>query len=154
MAKTSTRPADKFKKVFVYVSIGAFGFAMIGSTARMFLNANSPPVNPVPSEESGQQRLEQNVEGYQSILTREPNNKTALEGLLLAQIQLRRLPEAIATLEKLVEVSPEVPQYKEQLEALKQEQLRQEQEAASNGETDGSGNEDATVEDDSPIAPE
>ncbi|NJN76302.1 MAG: tetratricopeptide repeat protein [Synechococcaceae cyanobacterium RL_1_2] len=100
MVKTAAKPIDKFKKILVFVSMGAFGFSMIGTTLQMFQNGDSAnPSTELTAEQSAEEKLQQNAASYQAILAREPNNKTALEGLLLAQIQLKQLPESIATLE-------------------------------------------------------
>jgi tetratricopeptide (TPR) repeat protein len=51
-------------------------------------------------------QLERQIEGYQLVLEREPNNPTALDGLASSLLQAGRLQQAIAPLETLVKRQP------------------------------------------------
>jgi predicted Zn-dependent protease len=53
------------------------------------------------------ERLQAEVEGYQEVLKREPENVNALRGLVDLQLQLQQPAEAIAPLAKLVELEPD-----------------------------------------------
>ncbi|MFO7145156.1 hypothetical protein B9T16_28820, partial [Arthrospira sp. PCC 8006] len=57
--------------------------------------------------------------GYQSVLQREPENQTALEGLVMVRLEQNQLEEAIAPLEKLVNLYPDVEDYQNLLKQLK-----------------------------------
>lgn len=96
-------------------------------------NRNSNPAE--QAEQTGpntneQQRLQQIAQGYEKVLEREPDNPTALQGLVSARLELRDLPGMVQPLEKLVELDPDNPQFQELLAAVKQQlALLQQQQA-------------------------
>ncbi|WP_448561820.1 tetratricopeptide repeat protein [Trichothermofontia sp.] len=55
--------------------------------------------------------LEAQARGYELVLQREPDNLTALRGLLEIRLQLQNIEGAIAPLEKLAKLQPEEPRY-------------------------------------------
>ena len=57
-------------------------------------------------------KLEAEASGYQKVLEREPNNDTALNGLLKIRLQQKDLEGAIAPLAKLAKLHPELTEYK------------------------------------------
>ena len=65
--------------------------------------------------------LEAEASGYQKVLEREPDNDTALNGLLKIKLQLKDLTGAIAPLERLAEVHPEQTEYGTLLAQAKQQ---------------------------------
>lgn len=68
--------------------------------------APTQTVNTLPREE-----LEAQARGYELVLQREPDNETALQGLLEVKLKLQDLPGAINVLEKLVRLKPEQTNY-------------------------------------------
>ena len=72
---------------------------------------------------SGQQlaMLEAEASGYQKVLEREPNNETALNGLLEIRLQQKDLSGAIAPLEKLAKLHPQQTEYAILLAQAKQQ---------------------------------
>ena len=66
-------------------------------------------------------KLEAEASGYQKVLEREPNNGTALNGLLKIRLQQKDIPGAIAPLEKLAELYPEQTEYTILLAQAKQQ---------------------------------
>lgn len=56
-------------------------------------------------------KLQGTIEGYKAVLEREPENQTALIGLIQAQIALGDLPATVEPLERLANLNPEVPEY-------------------------------------------
>ncbi len=55
--------------------------------------------------------LEAQARGYELVLQREPDNQTALRGLLEIRLQLQDIPGVIAPLEKLTKLQPEETRY-------------------------------------------
>lgn len=94
-----------------------FGLAFIGSTAFAIVNSlftkNTNPTtateNPVASTEetAAKEQLQAQAEGYAKVLEREPENITALTGLVQISLQIGDLPSAIPPLKKLIELNPE-----------------------------------------------
>ena len=56
-------------------------------------------------------QLQGTVESYKTVLAREPENQTALIGLIQAQIELGDLAGTVEPLERLANLNPEVPEY-------------------------------------------
>jgi hypothetical protein len=102
--------------------IGAIGFG--GSTlfalAPVFKNAFLQQNQPQTAEvESPEVRLKAQEKAYKIVLQREPDNLTALDGLVNVRLKLNDTKGAIEPLEKLVELSPDREDYKALLEQLK-----------------------------------
>jgi hypothetical protein len=57
--------------------------------------------------------------GYEKVLEREPNNPSALQGLVEARLKIGDLAGAIAPMEKLTKIYPEEKGLKQLLEAIK-----------------------------------
>jgi tetratricopeptide (TPR) repeat protein len=68
-----------------------------------------------------QAELEAQARGYELVLEREPDNQTALQGLVDARIQLNDIEGVVVPLEKLVELNPDVPDYAVLLAQTKQQ---------------------------------
>ncbi|MBE9045340.1 tetratricopeptide repeat protein [Pleurocapsales cyanobacterium LEGE 10410] len=66
-------------------------------------------------------KLEAEASGYQKVLEREPNNDTALNGLLKIKLQQKDLLGAIAPLEKLAKLYPSQTEYATLLAQAKQQ---------------------------------
>ncbi|BAZ44739.1 hypothetical protein NIES4102_17560 [Chondrocystis sp. NIES-4102] len=66
-------------------------------------------------------KLEAEADGYQTVLAREPNNDTALNGLLKIRLQQKDIEGAIAPLEKLAKLHPEQTEYTILLAQAKQQ---------------------------------
>ncbi|MEM9244918.1 MAG: tetratricopeptide repeat protein [Cyanobacteria bacterium P01_F01_bin.153] len=75
-----------------------------------------------PGAGNDQARLQSEVEAFEIVLQREPENETALRGLLEARLRLGDVAGAIAPLEKLSELNPEEAQYGILLAQAKQQQ--------------------------------
>jgi len=80
-------------------------------------NADTPATDP----SSMQAELEAQARGYELVLEREPDNQTALQGLVDARIQLGDIQGVVEPLEKLVELNPDVPEYAVLLAQTKQQ---------------------------------
>ncbi|MGB3201829.1 MAG: tetratricopeptide repeat protein [Nodosilinea sp.] len=68
-----------------------------------------------------QTELEAQARGYELVLEREPDNQTALQGLVDARIQLGDINGVVGPLEKLVELNPDVSDYAVLLAQTKQQ---------------------------------
>jgi tetratricopeptide (TPR) repeat protein len=75
--------------------------------------------NPLASG-SPQADLEAQAKGYELVLQREPDNQTALRGLLEVRIQQGNLQATIEPLQKLAALNPDQPDYKVLLAQIKQ----------------------------------
>jgi len=73
---------------------------------------SQPPVN--------QSELEAQAKGYELVLQKEPENQTALRGLLETRLKLRDVKGAIAPLEKLAKLNPQQSEYAVLLAQAKQ----------------------------------
>lgn len=111
--------------VLVLAVIAFVGFSMLPliSTA-VKENQPSTVATPASSQTSapGQQsKLQDQARGYEVVLQREPENQTALRGLVDARIQLRDIAGAIAPLEKLAALNPNQTEYTILLAKAKQQ---------------------------------
>ncbi len=85
-------------------------------------------------ETSTQVELATQAKGYQLVLEREPENQTALQGLLESKLKLGDITGGLAPLEKLADLNPNQPDYRILL-AQAQEQVGEEESAADNYRT-------------------
>ena len=96
--------------VLVLAVIGFVGFSMFPLISSAFkenqLSTGATPPASSQIEASQKSQLEQQARGYELVLQREPDNQTALRGLVEARIQLRDLEGAIAPLSKLAASNP------------------------------------------------
>ena len=66
-------------------------------------------------------KLDAEASGYQKVLSREPDNTTALNGLLKIKLQQKDIEGAIAPLEKLANLNPEQTEYTSLLAQAKEQ---------------------------------
>ncbi|MEA5518136.1 tetratricopeptide repeat protein [Limnoraphis robusta] len=115
------RRLQRKQKLIAFIGVIGFGGSTLFTLVPMFKDAlqrqNQPEITEVNSAEV---QLKAQEKGYQSVLQREPDNLTALEGLMNVRLQLNDPKGAIEPLEKLVQLSPEREDYKALLAQLKQ----------------------------------
>lgn len=95
------------------VGVLAFvGFSVILPFSGAFQQSrsNTTPPSPQPSG-SPTADLEAQAKGYEMVLQREPDNQTALRGLVDTRIQQGKLDALVAPLQKLADLNPDQPDY-------------------------------------------
>jgi Flp pilus assembly protein TadD len=110
--------AEKEKKkqgfVIAVMAVVAVAFAapvilpLVGALSGGTPVASSPTASASPNAYSPDE-LNKRITGYQAVLQREPENTSALKGLIEAQIAKGDNKAAIAPLEKLVTLTPDEP---------------------------------------------
>jgi cytochrome c-type biogenesis protein CcmH/NrfG len=109
------------KKIFI---IGA-GMAFLASSVIGLSSTIGSSINqPAPSENAAQSQnaqLQAEEKGFEGVLKREPNNQTALRGLV--EIRMRRgdILGTKTAVEQLVKLNPTNQQYKGLLAAINQQ---------------------------------
>lgn len=107
------------RKLLIIVSLVSFIGSMVFSALPAIKQAIEAPNIVLASPESS---LQNQAQGFEMVLQREPENQVALEGLANVRLQLKDTQGAIPPLEKLVKLHPEHQEYKVILERLKKEQ--------------------------------
>lgn len=93
--------------IFGLAFIGSTGIAVMGGFLRRESN-NVATNNPVTAAApSATEQLQAQARGYAKVLEREPENTTALVGLLQTSLQVGDLKTAVPPLKKLIELYPE-----------------------------------------------
>jgi len=120
--------SSSFKSLAQKAFIIASGFAFLGMMVLPMMSVFQEPTSAPSQASSGRkvnpEELKKVAQGYEKILQREPNNPTALQGLVEVRLQLQDLPGSIAPLEKLVKIYPQEEQLKKLLTAIKQQVAR------------------------------
>lgn len=111
--------------VLIVATVGLLGVTMLPLITSAFSSsqANKPSPNPSPSEAATPQKadIEARARGYEEVLKREPENPTALRGLLEARLQLNDIKGVIDPLEKLAKLNPNQTEYSVLLAQAKQQ---------------------------------
>ncbi|MEG4231953.1 tetratricopeptide repeat protein [Microcoleus sp. Pol11C3] len=114
--KFSVRPvhrSDRIKQIFALVSMVSFGGSAIFGIVTLFSSGLSSQHQQKPAAAVSQESLLAAQErGYQTVLQREPQNQTALEGLANVRLQMNNKLGAIEPLQKLVKLNPDRVDYK------------------------------------------
>lgn len=118
-----------YQKIVVIVSGLALLISMTVAGFSFRQNPSSSPEANSGTEVSPEERLKSIIEGYESVLEREPDNATAKQGLeealkafIATQAQAGDLEQAIPPMEKLAALVPENEQYQQILSQMKQAQ--------------------------------
>ena len=112
--------------VFGLAFIGSTGFAVFGSLLGRNASSNSRNLaSTTTNAPSVTEQLQARARGYAKVLEREPNNTTALIGLLQTSLQIGDLQTAIAPLKKLIELYPERTDFTNLLAEIEKELAQQ-----------------------------
>jgi tetratricopeptide (TPR) repeat protein len=123
--------AEKRKRLIINVvlilAVIAFvGFSLIplfevARNGNQATTAASPSPSSSASPVASKEQLQRQADGYESVLQREPENQTALKGLLEAKLGLGDVKGAISPLEKLSKLNPNETDYAVLLAQAKQQ---------------------------------
>jgi tetratricopeptide (TPR) repeat protein len=112
--------------VLIVATVGLLGVTMLPlvTSAINSPQANKPNnQNPQAANPQNQKAdLEARARGYEEVLKREPENSTALRGLVEARLALADVKGVIEPLEKLSKLNPEMTEYGVLLAQAKQQQ--------------------------------
>ena len=110
------------KKIMSLVGCISFGGTALFGIANMFKSALQEPQQvETATVVSVEEQLQKRARGYEGVLEREPENVTALEGLVKVRLEMGDRKRAIAPLEKLVGLYPERDDYQVVLEQARLE---------------------------------
>ena len=109
---------NKFTKVFVIVSGIAFLASSGMGISSMIGESIDRPAQNQNTAQSQNAQLQAEEKGFLTVLKREPNNQTALRGLIEIRMQRGDAPGTKAALEQLVKLNPTNKEYKEFLDAV------------------------------------
>lgn len=119
----------KKRSSWMYLVLGMMLFSLITVTALPLVGsvvegqqfAKDPNQQVVNLSKQELTMLEAEASGYQKVLEREPDNDTALNGLLKIRLQQKDISAAIAPLERLAQLHPEQTEYGALLAQAKQQ---------------------------------
>nr|WP_242027213.1 tetratricopeptide repeat protein [Leptolyngbya sp. FACHB-17] len=100
------------------------GVTMLPLITSAFSNnpqANKPSPNPSQTATPQKADIEAQARGYEEVLKREPDNATALRGLVEARLQLNDIKGVVSPLEKLAKLNPNMTEYSVLLAQAKQQ---------------------------------
>ena len=126
MKKSKTKYNRRFYVVFLLVMMVFIGFSALPvlSTAvgRNWSLSKTEEISTIDQIASVQAKLEKEAQGYQLVLQREPDNETALRGLLEVTLKLGDVQGIIPPLQKLADLNLQGTDYRILL-ALAKEQV-------------------------------
>ena len=119
----------KKRNRWIYLVMGVMLFSLItvsalplvGSVVEGQQFAKNPNNELITLSQQELTKLEAEASGYEKVLSREPNNDTALNGLLKIRLQQKDIKAAIAPLDKLAQLHPEQTEYITLLAQAKQQ---------------------------------
>lgn len=95
---------ERRQKIVTIVSLVSFVGSTVFARIPAIQQANQP--KPAIASPSAESVLQQQVQGYELVLQREPENQLALEKLSLLRLHLKDAKGAMEPLEKLVKLHP------------------------------------------------
>ncbi|MDQ2096109.1 MAG: tetratricopeptide repeat protein [Tychonema bourrellyi B0820] len=115
------RKGDRIKQIFALVSMAGFAGSTIFGMVSLFSSGLSSQHQQKQAAVAVSQEslLAAKERGYVTVLQREPQNQTALEGLANVRLEMDNRVGAIEPLEKLVKLNPDRADYKQLLGQVK-----------------------------------
>ncbi len=106
--------ASRIKQIFALVSMVGFAGSAIFGIVSLFSSGLSSQhqQKQATAAVSQESLLAAQERGYETVLGREPQNQTALEGLANVRLEMNNGKGAIEPLEKLVKLNPDRADYK------------------------------------------
>ena len=102
----------------IFLLVGAIGFlsfavvpVITGVLETPQVSNSGATVAAQPNSEANLENLKAQEKGYELVLQREPENETAMLGLLQVRMQLNDIPGTVEPLEKLAELHPNESRY-------------------------------------------
>ncbi|WP_219892058.1 hypothetical protein [Chamaesiphon polymorphus] len=105
------------KIVVIGSGISFLGGSILGIGGMISSSLDRPAVNENAAQSQNAQ-LQAEEKGFATVLQREPNNQTALKGLVSSRMRRGDILGTKAALERLVKLNPTNTQYKELLDAI------------------------------------
>ena len=112
--ESGVRKGDRTKQIFALVSMVSFGGSAIFGMVSLFSSGLSSQHRQKPvavAAVSQESLLAVQEREYETVLRREPQNQTALEGLANVRLGMNNKVGAIEPLEKLVKLHPDRADY-------------------------------------------
>lgn len=120
----SKKRSGWFSRIVLAIGLIAFlGFSiapLLGGVLQANQSNSTPTPTNSPTASNPQEDLQAQERGYRLVLEREPDNKTALRGLIDVRRQLNDIEGTIEPLERLAELNPEESRYRVLLAQTKQ----------------------------------
>lgn len=113
-----TSKKSTLTKVFVIGSGMAFLASSVMGIGGLIGSSLKQPAAKENAAQSQNAQLQAEEKGFATVLKREPNNQTALRGLVQIRMRQGDAPGTKAALEQLVKLNPTNKEYKEFLAAL------------------------------------
>lgn len=111
--------SQRIRRIVGLVSLVGFSSSMVFAAVPAIKKAFENDTSLQSQATSAESSLKKQAKGFELVLQREPENQTALAGLVRLRLALKDEKGAIAPLEKLLELQPEREDYKVSLEHLK-----------------------------------
>ncbi len=114
-----SKQTQRRNKILAFVSLVSFAGSGLFTVVPALQKAFSQDATLQAAASAETISLQQQRQGFELVLQREPNNRVALEGLVKVRLQLKDGKGAVEVLEKLKQSNPEREDYKVALEDLK-----------------------------------
>jgi hypothetical protein len=115
---TEQKGKSKLTQVFIIGSGIAFLASSVAGIGGLIASSLDKPTASENSAQSQNAQLQAEEKGFLGVLQREPNNQTALRGLVSIRLRRGDVPGTKTALDRLVKLNPNSKDYKELLAAI------------------------------------